>query len=357
MRFDLFKQVVILMTLVVVSAYCQTVSIYDPVLKSSILKQLALDENTVITKALTDTVHALTVANSNISNISGLEHFTKLRFLDLSNNIIRDIGPLSRLDIGDSSRIYINLSSNMISNPAPVSGIKANVIDVNFRDNAIQNFSSLVSQVDLVNGTEKIINYTGQEEQRPTIEKHKTKFLNFFAVKDTANDAKYDFYTRGWSTKSEVGTINFGDGTKQEIECVGFTNIVSHTYTQSGEFAITWTLGGESTSLNLVLSPSDIPENNLPQAFMLYQNYPNPFNPTTTIRYNILNAGQVDLIIYNVNGQVVDRLVSSKHLAGKYQIQYNASAISSGLYFYKLTVKSPNGGMLYNSVKKMAITK
>jgi len=82
-----------------------------------------------------------------------------------------------------------------------------------------------------------------------------------------------------------------------------------------------------------------------PDGFVLHQNYPNPFNPTTTIRYSLGGplSGQlpaisnVELGIYNLLGQRVTTLVSAKQQTGSYTVQWDASGMSSGVYFYKLT--------------------
>ena len=77
-----------------------------------------------------------------------------------------------------------------------------------------------------------------------------------------------------------------------------------------------------------------------PIEFRLYQNYPNPFNPITTIRYIVetqnFASQHVDLSIYNTLGQKIATLVNTKQPAGSYQIKWNASGLSSGVYLYRL---------------------
>lgn len=70
--------------------------------------------------------------------------------------------------------------------------------------------------------------------------------------------------------------------------------------------------------------------------FELTQNYPNPFNPSTVINYSIPVASKVELSVYNVLGQKVATLVNAQQAAGKFNVQFNASALSSGMYFYRL---------------------
>jgi hypothetical protein len=70
--------------------------------------------------------------------------------------------------------------------------------------------------------------------------------------------------------------------------------------------------------------------------FELHQNYPNPFNPSTTIEFGLPQAGSVSLRVYNVLGEPVATLVNQQLLAGWYKAEWNANAVSSGVYFYRL---------------------
>ena len=77
----------------------------------------------------------------------------------------------------------------------------------------------------------------------------------------------------------------------------------------------------------------------LPQEFALLQNYPNPFNPTTTINYKLAALSQVDLSIYNLLGQKVATLVSAKQAPGNYEVRWDATGMSSGVYIYRLSTE------------------
>ncbi len=73
-----------------------------------------------------------------------------------------------------------------------------------------------------------------------------------------------------------------------------------------------------------------------PNCFVLEQNYPNPFNPSTIIRYSIPYKQNVILRIFDIAGKQVDEPVSKIHEAGDYKIEWRASGLSSGLYFYSI---------------------
>jgi len=80
-------------------------------------------------------------------------------------------------------------------------------------------------------------------------------------------------------------------------------------------------------------------DNSSPENFELYQNYPNPFNPSTKISYKINNPSQnITLSIYDVNGNLVEKLFDGVQSAGTHIINWNASKYSSGTYFCKLNL-------------------
>jgi len=94
----------------------------------------------------------------------------------------------------------------------------------------------------------------------------------------------------------------------------------------------------------------------LPQVYELQQNYPNPFNPSTVIYYTLPTATDVNLVVYNTLGQKVKTLVSTAQTAGEHSVEWdgtddNGNAVSSGVYFYKLT--SPD----YSATRKMMLIK
>ncbi len=85
--------------------------------------------------------------------------------------------------------------------------------------------------------------------------------------------------------------------------------------------------------------------------FHLWQNYPNPFNPATTIRFNLPQAEFTSLDIYNGLGQRIERLFNKKLNAGTHSYSFDASNLSSGLYFYRIQAGK------FSSVKKMLLMK
>ncbi|MDY0081914.1 MAG: T9SS type A sorting domain-containing protein [Ignavibacteriaceae bacterium] len=89
----------------------------------------------------------------------------------------------------------------------------------------------------------------------------------------------------------------------------------------------------------------------VPIEFALGQNYPNPFNPSTKINYSVPQSGLVSIVIYDLTGQEAATVVNEIKQPGNYEIEFNASGLSSGVYFYKMTA---NG---FSQIKKMSIIK
>ena len=87
----------------------------------------------------------------------------------------------------------------------------------------------------------------------------------------------------------------------------------------------------------------------VPTDYKLNQNYPNPFNPVTSIEYSLPEAAKVKVEVYNLLGQVIKVLVDSDQEAGYYHVQWDASDVASGVYFYKLSVDGSKDSGLFRT--------
>ena len=88
-----------------------------------------------------------------------------------------------------------------------------------------------------------------------------------------------------------------------------------------------------------------------PKKYSLLQNYPNPFNPSTAIKYQIPNSSFVSLKVYDILGNEVETLVNEIKTAGSYEVKFNGSNLSSGIYFYQLKTNN------YIATKKLLLLK
>lgn len=147
--------------------------------------------------------------------------------------------------------------------------------------------------------------------------------------------------------------INYGDavnngGGNDNENAIGANHVITL-------FALAWdvqvdnvfgTMGNHTFTTDV----NDLP-GSTPVAYALEQNFPNPFNPSTKINYSIPTEGFVTLDVYNSIGQKVANLVSESKTAGTYTINFDASNLTSGIYFYKIS--SGN----FTETKKMILLK
>ena len=91
---------------------------------------------------------------------------------------------------------------------------------------------------------------------------------------------------------------------------------------------------------------------NIPEQAMLLQNYPNPFNPTTAIGFLLLDVGSVTLKVYDVLGKEIATILDNDIMEeGEHEVTFDANGLTSGMYFYRLTVGS------FSETKKLMLLK
>jgi hypothetical protein len=111
-----------------------------------------------------------------------------------------------------------------------------------------------------------------------------------------------------------------------------------------------WTFSNIDTCLILPTAVAKL-GTEIPASYNLSQNYPNPFNPVTMIKFALPKASFVKLKVYDILGREVANLVNDFKSAGTYIVDFDASALSSGVYFYRLETEK------YTDVKKMVVLK
>jgi hypothetical protein len=140
-------------------------------------------------------------------------------------------------------------------------------------------------------------------------------------------------FVKGNGTSTEVKTYQFTDNK------ISFAGVYSYRLKQidfDGSYKYV-----KQTEVNV----------NNPLTYELAQNYPNPFNPSTTIKFSIPEAGNINLIVYDILGNEITRLIDGFRETGNYSISFDASKLSSGVYFYELKSNS------FSKRLKMMITK
>ena|GEM_PF-3416800 len=141
---------------------------------------------------------------------------------------------------------------------------------------------------------------------------------NYLINKDNIKKNPYDVKLKGFKTASEVGLVKRIENVKEDGESRTFFS------------------------------------DETPLQFSLEQNYPNPFNPITVIRYQLIVNSSVSLKIYNVLGQEVATLLNNEKMdEGMHEVEFDASKLSSGVYFYRIDVN--NGKFI--QTKKLVLMK
>ncbi len=166
-----------------------------------------------------------------------------------------------------------------------------------------------------------------------------------------------------WTTASEINNMGFdverksenssysvagfvgGAATTSEIRHYSFTDI------QQTSGVYTYRLKQLDFDGSYEYSFEIEVEVDVPSVYSLEQNYPTPFNPSTEIRFSLADAGNVKLTVYNLLGQEVSTLINGFKEAGTHTVNFDASGLTSGAYFYK--IETP----FFNQTKKMILSK
>jgi hypothetical protein len=137
-------------------------------------------------------------------------------------------------------------------------------------------------------------------------------------------------YAQNDNNWNQIGFVE-GNGTTTEENNYSFTdkNLESGSYSYK---LVQIDFDGTRNASEIV----NVEVGSQPTEYFLSQNYPNPFNPTTTIQYSIPKSGNVKLTVYNSLGQMIKILVDDYKEVGTYTINFNASDLTSGIYYYRL---------------------
>ncbi len=250
-----------------------------------------------------------------------------------------------------SANVGLPVSINVTSNNFPPGYVNCIAVDPSNADNVMVDFSnySVQSIFYSTDGGNSWTAVSGNLEQfpdgsgnGPSVRSVRILDLNgskiYYAGTSTGLYATTDL--NGMSTVwTQQGAANIG---MVDVEAIDARD-------NDGTVAVgTFGAGVFSTK---VLATGVQSQNNVPLAFSLSQNYPNPFNPSTIIKYSIAKPELVKLSVYNILGQQVVSLINKEQQAGNYEVDFDASKFSSGVYLYRLDAGN------FTSVKKMILIK
>ena len=156
-------------------------------------------------------------------------------------------------------------------------------------------------------------------------------YLNWITKTEVNN---YGFEIESKQVEDEWRRIGFieGYGTTSEPKEYSFIDKITEINTR----LIKYRLKQMDYDGNYEYSDEVFVDNPAPVDYTLQQNYPNPFNPVTIISYSLPVKSEVELVIYNALGEGVMQLENEEKEAGRYSVKFNATELTSGIYFYRL---------------------
>jgi hypothetical protein len=166
-----------------------------------------------------------------------------------------------------------------------------------------------------------------------------------WATASETNNSRFEIARNGETVASIPTQGNDASGHSYTYTDNGLTNGTVYTYTLR-----TVSVDNVIATVATLNATPNVNAGNVTE-YSLHQNYPNPFNPTTSIVFDMVDAGNVSLKIYNLMGQEVASLVNGPMSAGHHLVSFDAKNLPSGLYLYRLNV---NG---FNAEKKMLLMK
>jgi hypothetical protein len=199
---------------------------------------------------------------------------------------------------------------------------------------------------------QKTFGGSGYEEGRRVIINNDNGYI-LMANTDGGTPGEFDYLIIWTDLNGDtIKTISYGDA--GEDRCYDMISVDSDYLLIA---ASNYNPHSDGDASLLFIYKNDVPTNvndnhdNTIEGFYLSEAYPNPFNPSTTIHYQIPQAGIVILKIYDILGNEVATLVNEEKSAGKYNVNFNASSLSSGVYIYKIQTSS------FINSKKMILLK
>lgn len=193
---------------------------------------------------------------------------------------------------------------------------------------------------------EKTVTYSGNYYQNPYVWGRGVSTVGYSA--DITNFTMgYCEVVQGTITKTSAKLRTYIYDLYVEDPYEG-TMFIARVPAEPNNVVFAYTTLGKSGIQKLDEDQANISELN---EYKLFDNYPNPFNPSTTISYQLKESGHVSLKVYDILGKEIAELVNEFKDKGSYESTLNASALSSGIYFYRIKVND------FISSKKMLLTK
>ena len=350
----------------------------DAKLRKCVRKKLKLTDDTELTQAEMANLSKLSCKKKGISDITGLEYATNLKSLNLLGNNISDLTALEGL----TNLTYLNIKENLISNIAPLGNL-TKLTELWMTNNDVEDISPLSNLVEL-----RVLRMSGNPvlDLSPLYPLIQGK-LKWYGGLDVPRYPPWDVNQDGSVDATDVALVTAalgqtgdnilaprmdvnGDGTVDNTDLTLVTDNLDTDTKAPSISVLSKVLDPEmlerldretlQSYLSALRAENDgslkyrraigLLEGLLaatrPLKTLLLANYPNPFNPETWIPYHLANASDVEITIYDMRGQVVQRLDLGYQTAGRYTLQSRAAywdgrndageRVASGIYFYQL---------------------
>jgi len=240
----------------------------------------------------------------------------------ISNHVPTGRGRIECVSDYGGGNNYVSVSEVVGSGKVSITAIKGHHPNVSDTSKALERYWVIVADPSITSATLSF-NYYDRADIYPTPTEVHGDETKYVAMRYTGTGT-------GWSTASS--TV---DGFFDYVVATGVTNL-------SGIWSV-----GESSLVDVSTQTSDV----FPSAFFVDQNYPNPFNPSTKIVFGLPQNAYVTAKVYNIMGQEVATLFTGMKNAGTHELQFDASRLSSGIYFYRI-----QSGLM-SVVKRMVVLK
>jgi hypothetical protein len=319
------------------------------------------------------------------NNVYGISNIAAFPYFYGSLDELKDTSPYrATYSIYDSHGAVIVTDSLPRMTPIDVSPgeyrLEVNHKDYYVRD--VQGNATLTTRFDLRKGDTnppqisslRLLNDDGLATDSLTVGEHATLIFscidylnNYSSLEADSVKVYYRRYgTNGWNTlpitfwmldtavapyRGLVFKADMTEATQFDSSGIDLKLVIQDKSANSTEWSLVPALSVGAFSPIVTVADEENKSLSLPHTFVLRQNYPNPFNPSTTIEFDIPHASFTTLEIFNVLGQKVVTILAENLQAGTHKIPWNASHVSSGLYFYKLNAGS------FTETKKLLLLK
>ncbi|MFZ1323502.1 MAG: YCF48-related protein [Ignavibacteria bacterium] len=311
-----------------------------------------------INSSVNSTLNKISFINQNTGYIAG-NRGVILKSTDSGENWIRINAGIDSLDIYtlefvDNDRLLMSGSESMIYNSND-GGNSWNYYSLNM-PNPLFTIEFINSNSGWVSGCCGMFLKTTDGGANWSKDFYLTPGFTLYSMKFTDDNFGMIVGSSGYILRTTNGGVNWDSvlsNTNKELYSLFLINKdTGFAVGNNGTVLKTTNGGGEGFTLGISSF-----ENNQPEYFQVSQNFPNPFNPTTKISFSLLKSGNVTLEVFDISGKKISEIVRSRYEPGNYEIQFDGSELSSGVYLYNFKITDNFSSLIFTNTGKMLLVK